>query len=75
MNVMVTMNDIITQVEQSFDPEDLVLILEITSEDIVDRFPDKVQEHFYKFKDEFPELDPDRYEYLVVDIQEIADGC
>ena len=33
----------------SYDPEDLVKILEITAEEILERFKDKVEQNLYKF--------------------------
>jgi len=38
-----------TVAEQVVDPEDLVGLLEITIEDLLDRFPDKLMEHQEKF--------------------------
>lgn len=37
----------------TFDPDELVELLDISSEQLLDRFEDKVEEHFERLSEEF----------------------
>lgn len=45
-------SDIREQLLTSFDPEDICKVLEITPDDLVERFGDRITEMAYKFRDD-----------------------
>jgi len=43
------MNELIESICDSLDPEDLITLLEIDCAELLERFPDKLEEHASKF--------------------------
>lgn len=46
-----TIEELIEIVQEKYDPDLLIEILEITSEELLDRFQDKVEDYYYRFEE------------------------
>lgn len=49
---MLTLKQLKEHIANHYDPDDLVDLLEIDTQELLDRFDDKVIEHRWKFEDE-----------------------
>ena len=56
-----TLDEIKEKLLDVYDPDDLIEALEITSEEILDRFEDKLIKRFDKFHEELVEVEEDEY--------------
>ena len=55
----ITLVEIFELLKQRYDPDTLVELLDISAEEIVDRFQDKIEERADEFEEEFSEEESD----------------
>lgn len=46
------MDELLEELINSYTPEELVILLEIASLELLERFPEKIQENMFKFRNE-----------------------
>jgi hemerythrin-like domain-containing protein len=51
----ITLVEIFEKLKQRYDPDELVELLEISSEELVDRFEDKIEDRYYEVLEELEE--------------------
>lgn len=47
----ITLSELKERILQTYDPDDVLFALELSTSDLLDRFEDKLEERRYQFKD------------------------
>ncbi len=59
---MLTLQDLSKLLALQCDPDELIEILNISSEEIIERFQDKIEEHFDELQEDFQEEEQEQEE-------------